>query len=188
MLKKLLKIASGIFLEIAETLVTALTIFVIIYLFLFQPHQVKGNSMYPSFKDKEYILTNKIVYRFKDIQRGDVVIFASPKNKHYDYIKRVIGLPGESVSVKKGNFYINDSRLNESSYLKDNILTQGNSFISEGQTIIVPQNHYFVAGDNRPHSSDSREWGCISQEDIVGKAWLRYWPPSEFGFIPTIAW
>ena len=173
-------------LDFIETIVTALVIFVIFYLFLFQPHQVKGKSMIPTFEDGEYLLTNKITYRFNNPQRGDIVIFKSPQNKKYDYIKRIVALPGEKISLKAGKIFINDSRLNESIYLAKDVYTKGSSFLPEEGELKVPENQYFVTGDNRPHSSDSREWGYITMENIIGKAWLRYWPPSNFGFIPKI--
>jgi len=187
MFVRIFKAIGAFFLDFIETAVMALAIFVIIYFFLFQPHQVKGNSMLPSFRDKEYLLTNKIVYRLQSPQRGDVIIFQAPQNKKYDYIKRIIGLPGEEVGLKQGKIYVNDSLLDESAYLLPNTFTAGSSFLSESKKITVPENSYFAVGDNRPHSSDSREWGCIPQENIIGKAWFRYWPLSEAGLIAKIA-
>ena len=179
----------GLFLQdFIETIVTALVIFVIFYLFLFQPHQVKGKSMIPAFEDAEYLLTNKITYRFNNPQRGDIVIFKSPQNKKYDYIKRIIALPGEKISLKDGKIFINGSSLNESLYLPENIYTKGGNFLAEEKELEIPENQYFVVGDNRLNSSDSREWGYITMENIIGKAWLIYWPPSKFGFIPKIDW
>lgn len=183
----ILKIAAFL-MDFVETIITALLFFIIIYLFLFQPHQVKGNSMHPSFEDNEYLLTNKITYRFKDPQRGEVVIFKAPPKKEYDYIKRIIGLPNDTIMINDGKVYINGALLDESDYLDENIYTQPGAFSSEDEEIIIPANHYFVIGDNRTHSNDSREWGYIEKEDIIGKAWLSYWPPSKFGLIPTIAW
>jgi signal peptidase I len=184
---RVLNIIGGLLLDFIETIVTALVIFVIIYLFLFQPHQVKGNSMQPNFENGEYLLTNKITYRFHPPKRGDIVIFKAPPKQNYDYIKRVVGLPGEKISLKNGQFFINDSLLDEGPYLPDNAYIQGGQFLAEGGEMVIPEKQYFVIGDNRAHSSDSREWGYISQEDIIGRAWLRYWPPNKFGFMPTIA-
>ena len=179
----------GLFLQdFIETIVTALVIFVIFYLFLFQPHQVKGKSMFPAFEDAEYLLTNKITYRFNNPQRGDIVIFKSPQNKKFDYIKRIIALPGEKINLKDGKVFINSSYLNESAYLAKDIYTKGSNFLPEEEELEIPKNQYFLIGDNRLHSSDSREWGFITRENIIGKAWLRYWPPSKFGFIPKIDW
>ncbi len=185
---RILRIIGAFILDFIETIVTALVIFVIIYLFLFQPHQVKGNSMQPNFENGEYLLTNKITYRIHEPERGDVIIFKAPVNQSYDYIKRIIGLPNESVSLKQGRFFIDDKFLDESAYLAEDVYTQGGQFLPEGGEIVVPEEQYFMAGDNRSHSSDSREWGYISKDDIVGRAWLRYWPPSASGLIPKIAW
>jgi len=184
---KIISIIGAFLLDFIETIVTSLVIFIFVYLFLFQPHQVKGVSMYPNFENGENLLTNKIVYRFSKPQRGDVIIFKAPPKQNYDYIKRVIGLPGERLSLKNNKFFINDAPLNESFYLADNIPIRDGHFLHEGEEITIPENQYFVAGDNRSHSSDSREWGCIPLENIIGRAWLRYWPPDKFGLIPRMA-
>jgi signal peptidase I len=184
---KILVIIGRFILDFIETIVTALVLFVIIYLFLFQPHQVKGSSMQPNFENGEYLLTNKITYRFNQPQRGDIVIFKAPPKQEYDYIKRIIGLPGDQVSLQKGKLFINGSLLDETSYLPQDTFTSEGHFLPEGKEITVPEKQYFVVGDNRLHSSDSRDWGYIMTGDIVGKAWLRYWPADKFGFIPTIA-
>jgi len=177
----------GLFLlDFIEAIVSALVLFVVLYLFLFQPHQVNGNSMLPTFENNEYLLTNKITYRFNEPKRGDIVIFKAPHNKKFDYIKRIIALPKEKISLKGGKIFINNARLDESNYLTESTYTKGSHFLPEGGELVVPEGQYFVAGDNRPHSSDSREWGYISMKNIIGKAWLRYWPPSKFGLIPTM--
>lgn len=185
---KVFKFIGGFLFDFIETIVTSLVIFVLIYIFLFQPHQVKGSSMEPNFHDKEYLLTNKITYRINPPQRGDVVIFKAPVNKNYDYIKRVIALPGEKISLKEGKIYINDQVLDEAKYLPESLYTPSGNFLKDNTELTVPENQYFVMGDNRPYSSDSREWGYIGKNSIVGKAWVRYWPPAVAGLIPKIAW
>lgn len=177
----------ALFLDLIEVFVIALAMFVIMYLFLFQPHQVKGNSMYPNFHNGEYLLTDKISYRFRQPKRGDVIIFKAPKNEDYDYIKRIIALPGESVRISGERIYINNSLLEEE-YLSADYFTQAGNFIQEGQTIIVPADSFFVLGDNRNHSSDSRDWGFVPRQNIIGKAWLRYWPPDRAGLIPEVSY
>lgn len=171
------------FLDFIETIVIALAIFVVMYRFLFQPHQVKGNSMYSNFHDGEYLLTDKISYRFNQPKQGDVVVFKAPKNEDYDYIKRVIGLPGDQVKVEKGQVYINNKLFNETQYLDDGVKTTSGYFAKEGVTVIVPADNYFVMGDNRNNSSDSRDWGMVPLANIIGKAWIRYWPINEIGII-----
>jgi signal peptidase I len=179
-----IKHLGAFFLDFIETIVIALAIFVVVYLFLFQPHEVKGSSMYPNFMDGEYILTDKFSYRFSLPQRGDIIVFKSPQNKEIDFIKRIIGLPGDLIRISGGFVYVNDVRLSESSYLPSGYLTNGGAFLREGNTVTVPTAGYFVLGDNRNHSSDSREWGFVSSSDIIGKAWFRYWPISQIGGIP----
>ncbi|MBM3205632.1 signal peptidase I [Candidatus Shapirobacteria bacterium] len=173
-----------IFLDVIETVVIALAIFVIIYLFLFQPHQVRGSSMYPNFHDADYLLTDKISYRLNKPKRDDVVIFKAPKNEEYDYIKRVIGLPGEKIAVNEQNqVLINGEILDEANYLTVETKTFGGTFLEIGETVTVPEDNYFVLGDNRSHSSDSRDWGFVPLKNIIGKGWFRYWPFSRMGLI-----
>jgi len=173
----------SIFLDFVETVVIALAIFVIAYLFLFQPHQVRGSSMYPNFHDNDYILTDKISYRLNQPKRGDVVIFVAPQNEDYDYIKRIIGIPGDTVEITNDyRVKLNGEILNEP-YLPADYQTFGGTFLATGKPIAVPQDEYFVLGDNRNHSSDSREWGFVPRKNIIGKAWFRYWPINQMGLI-----
>lgn len=173
------------FFDILESIVVALAIFVVVYLFLFQPHQVKGRSMFPNFEDGEYILTNKYEYRFSDPKRGDVIVFKSPQNPDIDYIKRIIGLPGEHIKLVNNHYFINGIEVLEP-YIKSQVYTYNGSFLKEGTEVIIPANHYFVSGDNRPASSDSREWGPIDRSAIIGRSQLRYWPFDRFELIPQV--
>ncbi len=170
-------------LDALEPVVLAFAIFMIIYLFLVQPHKVDGMSMYPAFNTAELILTDKITYRSSNPQRGDVIIFHAPPPFDSDFIKRVIGLPGETIMLKGGAVYINGQKLNEP-YLAPGTTTSEKSFLREGVPYTIPPNYYIVFGDNRDFSSDSREWGPIDRSAIVGKAWFRYWPPNKIGLIP----
>ena len=172
---------SQFILSFLETVVVALVISVVLYLFIMTPHEVVGNSMHPTYKNGEYLMANKITYRIGDPQRGDVIIFKYSETQ--DFIKRVIGLPGDTVMLKDGHIYINDKILDESGYLSDSVYTNGGNFLKEGESKIVPEDQYFVSGDNRPHSSDSREFGPINREDIKGKAWIVYFPFSEFRIV-----
>ncbi len=174
---------AAFFFDLIEVVVVALAIFVVCYLFLFQPHQVNGASMEPNFHDKEYLLTDKISYRLGTPQRGDVVIFRAPKNRELDYIKRIIGLPGDKVKVVNGKVFINNNLLKES-YIPATTETFTGAFLRSGEEFLIPEDEFFVLGDNRLHSSDSREWGTVNRGDIIGKAWLVYWPPQSFGIIP----
>lgn len=175
-------------LDTIQAVVLAFSIFIIVYLFLFQPHQVKGNSMYPNFKSEEFLLTNKILYRFNKPQRGDVIIFKAPKSEpcaeiECEYIKRIIALPGERIILSQGHFYINGQILDESSYLDKNLITNNGNFLAEGVERVIPEGYYLPIGDNRPYSRDGREFGPVPEDSIIGKAWLRYWPINKLGFI-----
>lgn len=181
----ILRAIGSFFLDIIETIVVALAIFVVIYLFLFQPHQVKGASMENNFHDNEYILTDKISYKFTQPKRGEVVIFKAPRNPELDFIKRVIGLPGDRVKIENGKVVLNGSVLEEK-YLSSTVTTQPGSYMTEGKEVIAAPNHYIVLGDNRNHSSDSREWGPVDINEIIGKAFFRYWPPHKIGLIPEV--
>lgn len=164
-----------------EAIVVALAISVVLYLFLMTPHEVVGTSMVPNFQNGEHLIANKIVYQLSSPQRGDVIIFQYSETQ--DLIKRVIGMPGDSVSLRDGRFYINDKLLDESDYLDPSVYTKGGDFLHEGETVEVPVDEYFVAGDNRPHSSDSRFFGPIERSQIKGKAWMIYFPFENFRFI-----
>lgn len=174
------------FFDILESIVVALAIFVVVYLFLFQPHQVKGASMEPNFHDGEYILTNKFEYRLSLPKRGDVIVFKSPQNPDIDFIKRIIGLPGERVKLVNSVYYINGAPLRED-YLPKGLITYNGTFLKEGVEVTLQPEYYFVSGDNRPRSSDSREWGPITKESIIGKSQFRYWPFDRIGLIQGVS-
>jgi len=169
------------FLDILEVIVGAVAIFLVLYLLVMQPHKVDGNSMQPNYPDAEYLLTDKISYRFNNPQRGDVVVLKSPIEDK-EYIKRVIGLPGETISLKEGRVYINDQKLEEK-YLASDLLTGGNQALPENGSYKVPEGEYFVMGDNRPNSLDSRVFGSIAKNKILGRAWLVYWPVNKAGVV-----
>lgn len=168
-------------LSFIETVVVALVISVVLYLFIMTPHEVVGNSMHPTYKNGEMLMANKVLYRIKKPARGDVIIFKYSDNQ--DFIKRIIGLPGETVMLKDGKLYINGNMLNESNYLSSSIYTNGGEYLKEGETITVPEGRFFVCGDNRPHSSDSRMFGPIDSNDIKGKAWIVYFPFDQFRLV-----
>ena len=179
-LKKLLEFV----MEILETVTFVGSLFIVIYLFFMQPHQVRGSSMDTTFRNNEYILTNKLSYRFGPPQRGDVVVFKSPENKDIDFIKRIIGLPGDKIMVEEGQVYLNGSPLTEK-YILGNTQVHEGGFLRSGQAVTVPTGHLFVMGDNRARSSDSRTFGPIPQQDIIGKVFFRYFPSNRVGTIKT---
>jgi signal peptidase I len=171
------------FVDILQTLLLAAAVFLVIYVFLFRPFQVNGNSMHPNFYDNEYILTNIITLHFENPKIGDVIVFKSPADPDKDYIKRVIGTPGDRVLIKNGSVYLNGKTLNESSYLDPSIKTNPQSFMKEDEEVTVTENKYFVLGDNRPYSSDSREWGFVPKKSIIGESFFVYWPLKSMGLI-----
>ena len=173
--------------DILEVVVFAVAIFLFVYLLIMQPHKIKGMSMHPNFPDGEYLLTDKVSYRFGEPKRGDVVVFKAPTGQGDEYIKRVIGLPGDSVMVKSGKVYLNDALLNET-YLENTIITSSGKYLSEGKSVVVEPGTYIVIGDNRPHSSDSRAWGPITKADITGRAWFVYWPFSNAGIVRGVTY
>lgn len=135
--------------------------------------------MFPNFHDKEYVLTNLITLRFGPPVKGDVIVFKAPPDPEKDFIKRVVGLPGDTVMVKDGDVYVNGTIYDESSYLNPSVKTYGGTFLKDNETITVPSDEYFVMGDNRPYSSDSREWGFVPSANIIGKSFFVYWPLNE---------
>lgn len=170
-------------LDTIQTLLLVFSVFLVIYIFLFRPFQVSGNSMYPTFLDKEYILTNIISLKLGEPKRGDVVVFKAPNDPEKDFIKRVIGIPGDLVTIKNGSVYLNGMLLDESMYLKPDVKTYSGSFMKEGVNVTVIPNAYLVLGDNRSGSSDSREWGFVPVKSIIGKSMFVYWPLDKMGFI-----
>jgi signal peptidase I len=173
----------ALILDTIQVVIFAVSVFLFIYLLVLQPHKIKGHSMEPNFQDKEYLLTDKITYRFlRDPQRGDVVVFKAPPNYTDEYIKRIIGLPGEKIMVSQGKVYINGRALGES-YLPAGLFISGGNYLQEGKVVTVPANSYVVLGDNRPHSLDSRAFGPVNFEKLTGRAWIVYWPLGEIGGI-----
>lgn len=171
-------------LDFIETIVVSLAIFAVVYIFLFQPHQVDGRSMEPTFQNGEYILTDKVSYRLHEPERGDVVVFHSPQDERVDFIKRIIAVPGDTVAVSAGYLVLNGQKVEEA-YINDPGKVAPGRFIKENQPVTVGSGEYVVMGDNRLHSSDSREWGFVKANEIVGRAFFRYWPPASFGLLPT---
>ena len=167
--------------EFLLTLVLAIVIFFVLQATV-QSFVVEGSSMEPSFSEGERVLANKVVYHFHPPERGDVIIFHPPDNGPPDYIKRIIGLPGESVEIKQGTVYIYKNGetypLDEHTYIK-----APPNYSMERQEI--PQNEYFVLGDNRNNSNDSHNDWTVLEQDIVGKAWLLMWPPGSWGLVPV---
>lgn len=170
-------------LDTIQTLLLVFAVFLVVYIFLFRPFQVSGSSMYPTFHDKEYILTNIIALKLGHPKLGDVIVFKAPNDPEKDYIKRVMGMPGDTVSIKNGDVYINGNLIDQSAYLAPTVKTYGGSFLRENQPVTVPTDSYFVIGDNRSGSSDSREWGFLPAKNLIGKSLFVYWPLNKMGLV-----
>lgn len=179
-LMNLAKQAIEFVMDILETIVFIGSLFIVVYLFILQPNQVKGASMDPTFATGDYIFTSKVTYKFRQPERGDVIVFRAPKNPDIEYIKRIIGLPGDRVLIDNGNVYVNDTLLNES-YLMARTNTWEGGFIQNGVEVVVPEEELFVMGDNRPRSSDSREFGTIPLSSVIGQVFYRYFPATKAG-------
>jgi len=173
------------FLDILEVIVFAVAIFLFIYLLVLQPHKIKGSSMEPNYHNGEYLLTDKLTYRFREPKRGEVIVFLAPGANGEEFIKRIIGLPNEDISIKDNSVYINNQKLTES-YIPSDIETRPGAFLKQDQEVKIPDGYYFVLGDNRTFSSDSRTWGFVKKEVIKGKAWVIYWPISKAGVIKEV--
>lgn len=138
--------------------------------------------MEPNFVNGEYLLTDKLSYRFGDPERGDIIVFKAPPTYKDEFIKRIVGLPGEQVSVVSGKVLVNGKTISEE-YLPNSFYTTAGKFATEGKTITISSDNYFVLGDNRSHSLDSRNFGLITRDKITGRAWVVYWPPAKAGTI-----
>jgi len=156
--------------EILKIVIIALVIVIPIRYFLFQPFIVKGQSMEPNFENGNYLIIDELSFRFRDPRREEVVVFRYPRNPSQRFINRIIGLPGEKIEIKAGSIMVNDQILDESEYLPFGLQTPGNIQIS------LNENEYFVLGDNRISSFDSRQWGPLPRKNIIGRVYFRAWP------------
>jgi signal peptidase I len=171
--------ALGAVLHWARDMSLSVVIAIIIILFLYQPVKVEGTSMMPALQDQERIFINKFIYRFHfgQIERGDMVVFWYPNDLSKSYIKRVIGVPGDQIQVNAGVVMVNGKALEET-YVPSQYRDQQSM-----EPTIVPSDQYFVLGDHRSMSSDSRSWGMLPRSLIYGKAVFAYWPPEELGLL-----
>ena len=171
--------------ETGKTVIISLIAVWLIRSFIVQPFYVRGASMEPNFTDGEYLIINEIgylcitrtAYCFGRPERGDVVVFRYPLDPSEYFIKRIIGLPGDMVEIDEGKVLVNGKTLEEA-YIPQGVFTYGKTQISLGE------GEYYALGDNRPSSSDSRRWGVLPAQNIVGKAWLRGWPFRRIGIVP----
>lgn len=166
--------------ETAETIVLAVVIFLLLQLVV-KNFRIQGDSMWPTLETGQCVLVERVSYRFSEPKRGDIVVFEYPRAPQEDFVKRIIGLPGDTVEITGGQVYINGEPLEEP-YVHDQP-----TLAYRPIRITLGLDEYFVMGDNRNASSDSRSWGPLPRRNIIGRAWLSLWPPSRWGFIPTAA-
>jgi len=160
--------------ETLETVLLAIAIFLVLNTATGR-FQVRGSSMLPTLHNGQYLVISKVTYWLHPPERGDIIVFHPPVDPAEDYIKRIVGLPGEQIQIQGGQVWVNGSLLDEP-YIKNQGTYSGSWVLGEGE--------YFVLGDNRSNSSDSHTWGVLPRENIVGKAWISYWPPEDWGLVP----
>jgi signal peptidase I len=159
----------------ARDLLVSLAISAFIIIFLYQPVKVEGTSMMPGLEDQERIFVNKFVYRWEPIQRGDIVVFRYPRDTSKSYIKRVIGVAGDRIRIENGQVFVNGAALDEDYVPSDYADARSYS------EVVVPPNSFFVLGDHRTMSNDSRDFGTVNERYIYGKAVFGYWPMDKLG-------
>lgn len=168
-------------------------IFVIVFviiapfrIFIAEPFVVSGSSMVPNFHDRDYLIVDRITYRTHAPERGDVVVLKYPKDTSQYFIKRIIGLPGETVIFQQGHTIIKNSQYPDGFTLTEPYLTSPVETIGKIEPTVLGSEEYFVMGDNRTASSDSRVWGVLPKKDIIGRVWVRVFPFSSSGFIDRV--
>lgn len=173
--------------EIIKTIVVVGILALLLRVYIIQPFIVEGLSMSPTLDNNDYLLVDKLSYRFHEPQRGDVVVFRYPKDERFNYIKRIIGLPGETIRITKNNVMIANNQNPDDLILHENYIKDiDGPLINNGRKVIavdIPKDQYFVMGDNRQGSSDSREWGLLPKREIIGRSLVRLFPVGDFAIL-----
>jgi len=165
--------------EWVEPVIIAVILALIIRTFVVQAFKIPTGSMRPTLIEGDRILVSKFIYKFKEPERGDVIVFRSPEDKKKDFIKRLIGLPGEEVEISNGTILIDARAVDKDSVIRERHYYNRGDFGSKGQRVLVPEGAYYVLGDNSISSRDSRYWGFLPKRYLAGKAFLIYWPPTR---------
>lgn len=173
--------SENFFTELLKFAIVALVIVVPVRIFIAQPFIVSGASMVPTFQDGEYLIIDEISYRFREPERGDVVVFRYPKDRSQFFIKRIVGLPGEVVTIRDSGISVKKEDGTTEVFDESYVVNHGGG---GDKTYTLHSEQYFVLGDNRPESSDSRTWGALPRENIVGRALLRLFPLQTFSIFP----
>jgi signal peptidase I len=181
--------AFGCLFEIVETLVLTLIIFVVIQNFVAQPYKVQQQSMERTLEPEQYVLVDKLTPRFDTYKRGDIVVFKPPADWGDDetpFIKRVIGEGGDTIDIRDGSVFVNDIEIEEPYvYAEDDGTQQATDAPFDQSSWTIPAGELFLMGDHRSNSADSRTFGPVDVDQVIGRAWLRYWPLDTFGILPT---
>ena len=163
-----------------EPLLIAAILAIFIRTFIFGPYKIPTGSMKPTFMEEDKIFVDKLSYRFHLPERGDIIVFKYPLDRKKDFVKRLAGLPGDALEIRKGVLIVNGKAMTELPFSKNTYYNVEDwQFGKSGQVIRVPDGHYFALGDNSAHSADSRQWGFIPKKDLVGKAFMIWWPPKR---------
>ncbi len=169
--------------EWVEPVIIALVLAMIIRTFIVQAFKIPTGSMHPTLIEGDRILVNKFIYKFRKPKRGDVIVFIAPVDKKKDFIKRLVGLPGENLKISNGTVLINDKAVGKDSVIRERYYYNRGEFGKRGEAVRIPQDAYFVLGDNSISSRDSRYWGFLPKKYLIGKAFLIYWPPTRIRLI-----
>ncbi len=167
--------------DVVRILVISLAIVLPIRYFIVQPFVVRGASMEPNFEDREYLIIDEASYYLREPRRGEVVVFRYPKDPRQYFIKRIVGLPGETVEIRQGRIFVANSEFPSGFAIVEEYLDSSDRFTAPEGTTVLGEREYFVLGDNRDASSDSRAWGALERGHIVGRAFLRAWPVGRAG-------
>ncbi len=172
--------------EWAEAIVIALILTLIIRAFVVQAFKIPSSSMYPTLMNGDKLFVNKFIYRFREPKRWEIIVFKYPEDPKKDFIKRVVAFEGEVIEIRNGSVYINGTKETAQIEIQDNVYYNQEPFAGAGQEITVPEDSYFVLGDNSLSSRDSRYWGFVPKKHLVGKAFVRWWPPKRIGRLDRI--
>lgn len=171
--------------EVVRLLVIWIAISFVIRYFIAQPFIVRGASMEPNYQDQQYLVVDELSYYLRAPKRGEVIVFHYPRNTTQYFIKRIVGLPGETIKIENGTIHLINAEYPDGLVFEEPYLAQQSRITRPDSTIVLKNNEYFVLGDNRDFSSDSRAWGPLGKDYIVGKVLFRAWPPSKFGIVPN---
>lgn len=172
--------------EWVEAILVALILTLIIRTFVVQAFKIPSESMYPTLMVGDKLFVNKFIYRFRDPERGEIIVFKYPENPSKDFIKRVIGVPGDTVEIRNGDIFINNKKWNPPAEINGNIYYNQDPYAGSGQILTIPNESYFVLGDNSISSRDSRYWGFVPKDLLVGKAFVRWWPLNRIGRLDRV--